>query len=174
MDRDEIRRYLEALSDLLGRRGVVGEVVIYGGAAMVLAHHARVSTKDVDAVFEPKAVVYEAAERVTREQDAPRGWLNDAVKGFLSAAGNTQPLLDLPHLKVFVAAPEYLLAMKCMSMRLGRDETDIRDIRFLMRHLELRRADDVFDIVEKYYPRNLIQPKTRFAIEELCGEGGTP
>ena len=35
-------------------------------------------------------------------------------------------------------------------------------------------ADDVLDIAEKYYPRNLIQPKTRFAIEELCGKGGMP
>jgi hypothetical protein len=55
-----------------------------------------------------------------------------------------------------------------MSMRLGKDETDIGDIRFLMRHLGLRRPEAVLDIVEKYYPRNRIQPKTRFAIEELC------
>ena len=166
--------YFGMLSDRLGKRAVVGEIVLFGGAAMVLAHQARVSTKDVDAVFAPKAVVYEAAEEVTREQDAPAGWLNDAVKGFLSAQGDTQPLLDLPHLKVFVAAPEYLLAMKCMSLRIGKDETDIRDIRFLMQRLGLRRADDVLDIVEKYYPRNQILPKTRFAIEELCQEVAKP
>ena len=31
-------------------------------------------------------------------------------------------------------------------------------------------AEDVLEIVEKYYPQNRIQPKTRFAIEELCQE----
>ena len=170
MERKEIEEYLTRLSDLLGRRNIVGEIVLFGGAAMVLAHKARVSTKDVDAVFVPKADVYEAALEVTRDCGAPEGWLNDAVKGFLSDKAETLPLLDLAHLKVFVAAPEYLLAMKCMSMRIGKDETDIRDIRFLMRHLGLRRADAVLDIVEKYYPRNRIQPKTRFAIEELCQE----
>jgi hypothetical protein len=164
----QITEYLTRLSDLLGRANTVGEIVLFGGAAMVLAHKARVSTKDVDAVFAPKNEVYAAASEVTREYGAPEGWLNDAVKGFLSDKAEIHPLLDLPHLKIFVAAPEYLLAMKCMSMRIGKDETDIRDIRFLMRHLELKRADAVLDIVEKYYPRNQIQAKTRFAIEELC------
>lgn len=168
MDSKEIETYLTSLSELLARRNVVGEIVLFGGAAMVLAHKARVSTKDVDAVFAPKDVIYRAAAEVTRDCGAPEGWLNDAVKGFLSSKGETHPLLDLPNLKVFVAAPEYLLAMKCMSMRIGKDETDIRDIRFLMRHLGLRQAEAVLEIVEQYYPRNQIQPKTRFAIEELC------
>ena len=174
MERKDIEGYLSRLSDLLGSRNTVGEIVLFGGAAMVLAHRARVSTKDVDAIFVPKAEVYAAAVEVTRQYGAPEGWLNDAVKGFLSDKVETRPLLDLPHLKVFVAAPEYLLAMKCMSMRIGKDETDIRDIRFLMRHLGLRRADAVLDLVEQYYPRNRIQPKTRFAIEELCQQETAP
>jgi hypothetical protein len=168
MDRKEIEAYLARLSELLAARDVVGEIVLFGGAAMVLAHKARLSTKDVDAVFAPKELVYKAAEDVTRECGAAEGWLNDAVKGFLSDKGETQPLLDLPNLKVYVAVPEYLLAMKCMSMRLGKDETDIRDIRFLMGRLGLRSAEVVLSIVERYYPRNQIQPKTRFALEEMC------
>ena len=174
MERSQIEAYLAHLSDALGRRNLTGEIVLFGGAAMVLAHQARVSTKDVDAVFVPKAEVYAAAAEITELHDAPEGWLNDAVKGFLSDKAETRPLFDLPHLKVFVASPEYLLAMKCMSMRIGRDETDIRDVRFLMRHLGLHQADEVLDLVEKYYPRNLIQPKTRFAIEELCQEAPPP
>lgn len=168
MDSHEIEAYLARLSELLALRNIVGEIVIFDGAAMVLAHKARLSTKDVDAVFAPKELVYQAAAEVTRDFGATEGWLNDAVKGFLSSKGETQPLLDLPNLKVFVAVPEYLLAMKCMSMRIGKDETDIKDIRFLMEHLGLCKAEAILKIVEQYYPRNQIQPKTRFAIEELC------
>lgn len=168
MDIHEIEKHFASLSEVLARRNVVGELVLFGGAAMVLAHKARVSTKDVDAVFKPKDAVYQAAAEVARDHGADEGWLNDAVKGFLSSRGETQPLLDLPNLKIFVAVPEYLLAMKCMSMRIGKDETDIRDIRFLMKHLGLRQAQAVLAIVEQYYPRNQIQPKTRFAIEEIC------
>jgi hypothetical protein len=168
MNRNEIVTYLTRLSELLALHDVVGEIVLFGGAAMVLAHKARLSTKDVDAVFAPKDLIYQAAADVTRECGAAEDWLNDAVKGFLSDKLATQPLLDLPNLKVFVATPEYLLAMKCMSMRIGRDETDIRDIRFLMKQLGLQTVESVLSIVEAYYPRNQISPKTRFAIEELC------
>lgn len=170
MESEEIKKYLLRLSDRLAVRNVVGEIVLFGGAAMVLAHKARVSTKDVDAIFAPKDLVYQAAAEVSRDHGAPDGWLNDAVKGFVSSKGEARPLLDLPNLKVFVAVPEYLLAMKCMSMRIGKDETDIRDIRFLMRHLGLRQAEAALEIVEQYYPMNQIQAKTRFAIEELCQE----
>ncbi|MDD3544784.1 MAG: DUF6036 family nucleotidyltransferase [Kiritimatiellae bacterium] len=168
MTQQEIELYFNRLSEILSTYDVVGEIVLFGGAAMVLAHKARASTKDVDAIFEPKDMVYRAAAAVSQECGAAEGWLNDAVKGFVSEKGATAPLLDLPNLKVYVAVPEYLLAMKCMSMRLGKDETDIRDIRFLMQSLGLRSADEVLRIVERFYPQNRIQPKTRFAVEELC------
>ena len=168
MERHEIERLLRSLSDLLAQRGVVAEIALYGGAAMVMAHQARLATKDVDAVFVPKREVYEAAGEVAAELGAPRDWLNDAVKGFLSEKGETKPLLDFPGLKVFVAAPEYLLAMKCMSMRLGKHDTDLEDIKFLMNRLALHETEAVLDLVSRYYPEDRIQPKTRFAIEEIC------
>ena|GEM_PF-2565525 len=53
MDRDEIETLLRELSERLVQRDLVGEIAIYGGAAMVLAHRSRLATKDVDAVFAP-------------------------------------------------------------------------------------------------------------------------
>ncbi len=168
LDQDKIESLLGQLSARLVERGMVGEVALYGGAAMVLAHRARLSTKDVDAVFVPKSEVYHAAHEVAEEAGIERDWLNDAVKGFLSEKNDVLPLRDYPGLKVFVAAPEYLLAMKCLSMRLGRDETDLADVRFLMERLGLKDATQVLELVGRYYPEDRIQPKTRFAIEEIC------
>ena len=168
MDREQIELLLRRLSDFLTQRGLVGEIALYGGAAMVLAHQARLATKDVDAVFVPKREVYEAAAAVALECGAEKDWLNDAVKGFLSDQNETSLLLDLPGLKVFVASPEYLLAMKCMSMRLGKEDTDLEDVKFLLNHLKLQRAKDVLELVSRYYPEERIQPKTRFAVEEIC------
>jgi hypothetical protein len=40
----------------------------------------------------------------------------------------------------------------------------------LARHLHLTSIDQVLDIVARYYPRNLIPPKTYFGVEEIIGE----
>ena len=42
-----------------------------------------------------------------------------SVKGFLSDRGEFSPFLELDHLRVMVAQPEYLLAMKCLSLRIS-------------------------------------------------------
>lgn len=167
MDAKEIIFYLEKLSDRLAEGGVKGEMILYGGAVMVLAFNARPSTKDVDAVFQPKDRIYQAARDVEDLYGAPEGWLNDAVKGFVSGKEDLQPYLDLPHLKVYLAGPRYILAMKALSLRLGRGEKDLEDIRYLIRRTGIRSVGEVLNLVEQYYPKRLISPKTQFAIEEL-------
>lgn len=102
------------------------------------------STRDIDAVFEPKAVVYEAAASVGEQRGLPPGWLNDAVKGFL--AGEDQaaaPVLDLPGLRCLTASPETLLALKVLAHRVGEDEADLRLLanELGLRSTVLRRAD---------------------------------
>lgn len=167
MEKKEIDFYLEKLSETLDMRGIKGEIVLYGGAAMVLALKARPSTKDVDAVFIPKKMIYQAAKEVEERYGAPESWLNDAVKGFISLREERDTYKDFPNLKVFTATPEYLLAMKCLSLRIGLGSRDMEDIRFLIRHLGIGSAQDLLDRIEKYYPKRQISPKTQFAIEEL-------
>lgn len=155
-----------ALNDELAREGTKGEVGLVGGAAMVLCFNARAATRDVDAVFEPAARLRAAAARVAIAHGLPADWLNDAAKGFMPA--DTQPrkvLLDLPNLSVWVPPPGYLLAMKAIAARL--DSHDAQDLRRLIRHMGLSRAQEVLEVVENYYPRNQIPPRTQFFLEEL-------
>ena len=58
MNKREIRRYLNDLNEELKKGQVKGEICIVGGAAMCLALNARESTKDIDAVFAPKMIIY--------------------------------------------------------------------------------------------------------------------
>jgi hypothetical protein len=70
--------------------------------------------------------------------------------------------------------PEYLLAMKCMAARLGGtagEPSDVSDIVFLIRHLELKSAKAVLDLVGQYYPANQIPVKTQYLVEGLFEEG---
>jgi hypothetical protein len=65
--RSKIIIALQALGDELTRRGVRGQVFIVDGAAMALAYSSRRVTKDIDAVFAPKSIVYQAAAKVADE-----------------------------------------------------------------------------------------------------------
>lgn len=166
----DMLRLFELLDAELESVGAQGELYLVGGAVMCLALDARAATRDVDAWFKPATIVREAAARVANRLAVPADWLNDAVKGWLSTRGSFDPYLDRPHLKVFVAQPSYLLAMKSVAMRLGEEFHDLDDVRFLLRYLNITRAADALDIVRQYFDDTQIPTKTRLALEELLGE----
>ena len=175
LDRTTIESALSLLSEKLKAEGVTGEVCIFGGAAMVLAFDAREATRDVDAVFRPAESVRRAAESVARELSLPENWLNDGVKGFVSANQdfvNTGMPKDFPNLRVLRPSAAYLLAMKCMAARVAGYDTggDRDDVIFLARHLGLTGAEQALEIVARYYPPERISAKTRFFVEEVIGE----
>jgi hypothetical protein len=164
MDRGEIIDALTALAGELERRGVVAEMYVVVGAAIALAFDERRSTRDVDAVFEPKSVVYEAAAVVAERLGLPGGWLNDAVKGFLAGDDPAAaPVLDLPGLRCLSASPETLLALKVLAHRVGEDEADLR---LLAGELGLEGADEVLAIAERTYGDRL-DPAARFFVEQV-------
>lgn len=167
LGRQRIEELFHLLNGRLERESVIGEVYLMGGAVMCLAFDARPSTADVDAVFKPAATVRRLAQAVANDEGLEEGWLNDAVKGYLSEKGDFRPWLELAHLKVFVPIPEYLLAMKCLAFRLGPEFHDEADVRYLLRYLNLERAPDALVIIERYYPATQIPAKTRFALQEL-------
>jgi hypothetical protein len=176
LTRDTILRALSSLSDELARRGVTGELCLFGGTVMVLAFTARISTKDVDALFQPTPLIRDLARYIGEQQSLPADWLNDGVKGYISARHETTTgnLPQFPNLRLTMPVPEYLLAMKCMAARLGSttgEPSDVPDILFLTRHLRLRSAREVLDLVGEYYPANRIPVKTQYLIEGLFEEG---
>lgn len=163
----EILRLFDLLNEKLAQKKIVGEIYLVGGAVMCLAHDARPATKDVDGYFVPKEIVRRAAEEISEEEDLPRNWLNDAVKGYLSERGTFDPFRELSNLKVFVASPKYLLALKCLAMRLGAEFTDEADIRFLLRYLNIEDYENAKKILAEFYPLERYQQKTLYALEEI-------
>jgi len=164
MDRREILEALTTLAHELDSRGVSAEMYVVGGAAIALAFDERRATRDIDAVFEPKAIVYEAAGVVAEQLGLPGGWLNDAVKGFLAGSDlAAAPVLDLPGLRCLAASPETLLALKVLAHRVGEDEADLR---LLAAELGLTRAEDVLEVAERTYGDRL-DPAARFFVEQL-------
>jgi hypothetical protein len=163
----DIRRLFELLNAALGDDGIEGELFVVGGAVMCLAYAARPATQGVDAWFRPARQVREAAARVAAEAGLPSDWLNDGVKGFLSERGEFAPFLELDHLRVMLAQPEYLLAMKCLAFRIGAEFRDEDDVRYLLRHLGIETFDQAIATITRYYPRERFPQKTLHALDEL-------
>jgi hypothetical protein len=171
LTKSDIARLFDLLNEELGKTETQAELFLVGGAVMCLAYSARPSTQDIDAVFRPARQIREAAARVAVRAHLDPAWLNDGVKGFMSAQGDFALFLELDHLRVMVAQPEYLLAMKCLSMRLGAEFRDEDDIRYLLRQLDLRDVERVKSVITKYYALERFPQKTLHALAELVPEG---
>ncbi len=152
------------LSGELGKRGVLGELNVVGGTAMVLAFNARESTKDVDAIFEPSSEVRAAAAVVAENLSLAPDWLD----------GRFDPIaaIDLPNLRVQAPTPEYMLAMKVLAARagVGGERGDAKDIAFLIRLLGITDAGAVMEIVSRYYDPSRLLPRSLYLVDEILEE----
>jgi hypothetical protein len=168
----DIRRLFGLLNDELRRADTEGELFLVGGAVMCLAYAARPSTQDVDALFRPARQVREAAARVAVQAGVRPDWLNDGVKGFLSERGEFRAFLELDHLRVMVAQPEYLLSMKCLALRIGAESHDEDDVRYLLRHLDIGNYQQAIAMITRFYPLERFPQKTLYALGELLPKQG--
>lgn len=171
LDSRRIRRLFEELDAELAKEGVQGEVYVVGGAVMCIVLGARDATQDVDALFRPSAQLRAAARRVARREGVDEAWLNDAAKGYLSNAAESVPFLQLANLTILTATPEYLLAMKCLAMRLGAEFHDLADVRYLLRHLNIDEYAVALKVIGKFYPIERFPQKTLYALEEVLRGG---
>jgi len=166
MDREAIIENLKHLNEELKLKDVRGKIALVGGAVMCLVLKTRESTHDIDAIFEPKSIIYECIEITAKQRNLHKNWLNDSVKGFMSQNAEFQPHIELSHLDIQVATPEYMLAMKCLSSR-AESETEMDDIKNLIQHIGLKTYDAVEAIMLKYYPITRFQAKTKYVIQEV-------
>jgi hypothetical protein len=160
----DIRRAFDALSADLATRGERGELLVVGGAALVLLFGARETTKDVDACFlSPSASkIRSAAARVAGKLDLPEDWLNDGAKGFLVCATEGAVLYESEFLVARAASTAQLLAMKLAAWR---DAIDRADARLLLSHMS-GSMEEVWAAVESLVPPPQLD-KSWYAFQDL-------
>ena len=171
LSKQEIHRLLELLNDELLTSSVHGSIYLVGGAVMCLVYGARDSTKGLDGYFEPTRTIREAAARVAARAGVDEHWLNDGATGYFSESGSFSPFLELSNLEVLCADAKYLLAMKCLAMRIGEEFQDLDDIRYLLRHLGVRSYEHALEIIGQYHPTDRFPQKTLYALEEILQAG---
>ena len=108
-----------------------------------------------------------APRRVALREGLHQDWLNDAVKGFFSQTARFDVYAEFSHLRVFAPHPEYLLAMKCLAMRLGEEFHDRDDVAALLMILAIPSVEDAEAVLARYYPLDRYPARARYVLEDL-------
>ena len=172
MEKRQIHQAFMRLGELLRDRRVTAEVDVFRGAAIVLGFDFRRATQDVDSlVTQGHGQVMQAAQEVERELGLPPNWLNEQATVYLSKHRDFSLFKMYPSegqfgLRVFLAQPEYLLAMKLLAFRLYA--ADVDDIQHLALHLHRTTAEELLSLVKHYYPNEQITPERELQISELA------
>ena len=140
-------------------RNLIGEIAVYGGTAILLQFPWRTATDDVDAVFS-------SGEAEASMKDAA-AYVNNAVGGFTPESESDDffllqgdyPRGDRPGLKVFMAKPEYLCAMKLKALtRASFEDRDFNDLVELASTAGIEDAEQLMDLFFRFYPDEELDP----------------
>jgi hypothetical protein len=169
LDRARIESLIAELGERCAGRGFTVEMFLVGGAAMALAYSRLRTTRDLDAIFEPKALVYEEARRLAADRGLPPDWLNDAVKGLLPDRRDTgeQVTFSSNGISVAIASAEYLFAMKAAS---ARQEADGEDLITLAALLRITTQTQATAMIERFYDPSRLSAKSRFFIQGIFAD----
>ncbi len=147
--RREIIEAFERLGRLAASQGIKIELMLVGGALMVLLYEARQSTRDVDAIIlapPETAKVRELAQTVADELGWPHDWLNDGAKGFMIGISSGPVIFSALGIEVRSPSTAQLLAMKLSAWR---DDVDIADAHRLLQEMSGSR-NEIWLAVEPY------------------------
>jgi hypothetical protein len=167
-DRNDIIAAFTELADRLERAGVVGQVHVIGGAAMLLAYEPdRASTRDVAAMFSSDTPVVKAVRDIAHERQWPSTWLNNQASVYASRTPGEGPrVFDHPHLQVMATPADHLLAMKALAARATSDRDDLE---FLISYLGITSQQEVWGIIARFFPDTPVPERSRLLISDLLG-----
>ena len=180
--RENLNEYLKALAKEFRRLNgtkMPAEIVLIGGAAILVNYGFRELTYDVDAIIVASSAMKEAINIAGDKLNLPRGWLN---ADFMRTNSYSDKLLTVSvYYKTFsnimqvrTVAAQYLIAMKLISGR--RYKNDISDIYgILWEHKKsgtLISKEAILQAVAELYSNLEKLPKTSMKLLEKAFEDG--
>ncbi len=154
----------------LKKQGIVGEILLFGGSAMIFAFSERTHTKDIDAYFVPKEEVKSALLAAAHElgiSPEKEDWLSSAVLRYIYGRPpkKLETIYDGTHLRVFVPSKDYLLAMKLFA---ARDEKDFEDAVKLAEMLGLKTEKELIEVFKKVFPEYYLEERRKGFLKEVA------
>ncbi len=129
MNKQDIEKYLRMVGLELEKQGITSEMLLLGGAVMLIEVGNRGTTDDIDTYFLPDFFTY----FFTRQPDR-KLWK------------------EFPGLRVYTASLEYIFVTKIMA---GRSK-DAADIMALAKKLNITSREDVIALLAQYVPEEAI------------------
>lgn len=136
LTKENINIYLSSLSKELKKefgKNAELELIIVGGASLILNYDFRKSTMDIDAINSNISSINACIHKVADTYNLPYTWLNSDFK---TTASYSPKLIECSKLykkfgnvlSVYTIKDEYLLCMKLVSFRLDKDTADVMNL----------------------------------------------
>ena len=134
--KENLEGYLKELAKEYRKRGhgMPAEMILVGGASVLINYQFRAASYDIDASYESPAIMKDAINAVGDKFGLPNGWVNDDFK---KTASYTPKIVQYSEyyrtfsgvLQIRTIRAEYLVAMKLVSGRqYKKDLSDIAGI----------------------------------------------
>lgn len=146
------------------------EIIIVGGASMIMNYNFREATTDIDSIIRASSLMKDIINKIGDENGLENGWLNDDFK---RTDSYSDKLIEYSKfykkfcgcLSVRTVSEEYLLAMKVKAARIYKhDLSDI--IGIIKEHQEMERELDC-SMVETAYLKLYDEQIPREMLEKL-------
>jgi len=161
---------LQKLAQKLDAQYGAIQLFVVGGGAIALGYGSRRLTRDIDASYPDSEEIREIVNEVGQEIGLASGWLNsavDRVSGPRQNDLNSIDILERGLVRISIASPFYLLAMKIAAAR-SKDEKDIQYLSTLCGVNTLAEALEILEEVFGENPRPIPKDKMEF-LDKLYG-----
>ena len=152
--KENLEYYLKELAKEYRKRGrgLPAEMILVGGASVLLNYDFRVSSYDIDASYEAESIMKEAINAVGDRFGLPNGWVKDDFK---KTASYTPKIVQYSSyyrtfshvLAIRTVRAEYLVAMKLMSGR--QYKKDLSDIAGIVYEQQMAGQPLSFEVIDK-------------------------
>lgn len=152
--KDNLEGYLKELAKEYKKRGrgIPAEMILVGGASVLINYEFRAASYDIDASYESPAVMKEAINAVGDKFGLPNGWVNDEFK---KTASYTPKIVQYSEnyrtfsnvLQIRTIRAEYLVAMKLVSGR--QYKKDLSDIAGIVYEQQMAGKPLTYEMIDK-------------------------
>lgn len=173
LNKEIMKRLFVEMGDLLAAQGKTAEIAIFGGCALAISFDYRNATQDMDymPIRGDISDLIQIAGKIGDRDGLSKNWFNDAVGMFASSENHE---LDLHGtygepvgLRVFIASPRYLFAMKCMALRSSLESSDPLDVWHLIDRCGFDTTEKAIAMVSAFYPNNVLPERNKLILMDL-------